>query len=127
MHYYAAPGIKNNIFIPANMTEEIRLQYANQIIESVARYYNVSMERVKGKSREGDLPKVRQISSFYIKKKIPMMRLKEIAGLYGQRYLLKSGFDADHSAIVHNVKTVEGWLKVHDPLEEDVLTIKNLI
>lgn len=126
MIYYAYPGIIDHKFIPANMTQEIRIQYANQIIESVANFYGLTLDQIKGKSREGDIPKACQISSYYIRQKMPILTLKTVASLYGRRYLLKND-DFDHSAIVYNINSVNGWLMVNDPLSEDVFSIKNLI
>ena len=57
--YYSAPGVIKNTFIPSNMTEEIRLQYGKQIIETVARFYVVDVEKVYKKVKTDDLVKVR--------------------------------------------------------------------
>lgn len=125
--YYSYPGLVSNKYIPINMTHEMRLEYANSIIKTVADFYGIEVSDMKGKTRLGDLPYACQIASYYIKEKIPMLRLTQIAELFGKRYLLKDEITADHTAIIYNYKCVKGWLKINDDRAKDVLTIKNLL
>jgi len=125
--YYAYPGIVKTKYIPAQMTSEIRIQYANQIIETVARFYGVEIENLFSKRRGHDLTTVAQVSSYLIKLKIPQMDLVSIAKLFGLRYVCRSGFNYDHSAIIYNRSKVEDFIKINDPIKDDIEKLKMMI
>lgn len=125
--YYAFPGIIDTKFIPANMTQEIRLQYGKQIIETVARFYGVELDNVYSKKRGHDLTTACQVSTYFIKSKMPSLDLISIAKLFGNRYACRSGYNFDHSAIIYNKAKIDGFIKVRDRITEDLETIKNLI
>jgi chromosomal replication initiation ATPase DnaA len=125
MNAYAIPGIRPRVIATTYMNEEQRQAFAKKIIEVVANFYNVKLEKVMKKDRSGDLPKVCQISSYLINKKLPMYKLKEIAAFYGKRYTCAYGID--HSAIIHNKTLVQGWIDVGDALSKDVAHLDVLV
>lgn len=96
-----------------------KTEMAKDIIEIVAKFYNVPIERVVNKGRCGLIPLTRQISSWLIKKKIMGLSLRQISELYGYAYMRRDG-KCDHSAIIHNVNMIEGYMKVNDPIADDV-------
>ena len=127
MTYYAFPGTIDTKFIPANMIQEIRLQYGKQIIETVARFYGVELDNVYSKKRGHDLTTTCQVSTYFIKSKMPSLDLISIAKLFGNRYVCKSGYQYDHSAIIYNKTKIQDFIKVGDAIVDDLETIKNLI
>lgn len=124
MTYYAYPGTKPT-FAQCNMTEKMRLQYGKQIIETVAKYYDVEIEKVYKKVKTDDLVKVRQVSSYLICQRIPNMRLQQVASLFGQRYATVRGYD--HTAVIFNKQKISDLISVNDSVKDDIETIKNLI
>jgi chromosomal replication initiation ATPase DnaA len=111
MNWYVYPGL-NNQRMPKEMPKVLKIQMAKDIIALTADFYKVPLEKIYTKNRSGDLPKVVQVSTYLIYEKVGHLELKLVASLYGDRYLGKWGHD--HSAINHNRKTMEGWVKVND-------------
>jgi chromosomal replication initiator protein len=127
MTYYCYPGVIDSKYIPAQMTAEIRLQYAKQIIETVCNFYGVKKEDVFSKSRKTDLIRAAQVSTYFIKDRMPTLDLITIAGMFGNRYVIKSGYGYDHAAVIYNISKVKGFIKVNDPLKEDIEILKNTL
>lgn len=125
MTYYAAPGVIDKRFIPANLTHEIRIQWAQQIIKTVCIFYNVSLDNLQSKRRTTDLVRACQVSTYFIKNKVQDLSLKQISALFGTRYLGVNGHD--HSAIVHNIAKVNDLLHVGDGIKEDIEQLKKLL
>jgi len=127
MTYYCYPGVIDSKYIPAQMTAEIRLSYAKQIIETVSRFYGVELENLYSKKRGHDLTQAAQVSSYLIKLKIPQMDLVTIAKLFGVRYLCKDLINHDHSAIIYNRDRIADFIKVNDYIVEDIEKLKLII
>lgn len=125
MTYYAAPGIIDKRFIPANMTHEIRIQWAQQIIKTVCIFYNVTIENIQSKRRTTDLVRACQVSTYFIKHKVQDLSLKQTSALFGTRYLGANGHD--HSAIVHNLAKVRDLIHVGDGIKEDIAQLEKLL
>jgi len=125
MNYIAFPGTISRKFIPANMTHEIRLQWAQQILKTVAVFYNVRIEDMQGKRRTTDLVRACQVSTYLIRIKITDLSLKQVSAIFGSRYLGQNGHD--HSAIVHNFAKVNDLISVGDGIQKDIEQLLKLI
>ena len=125
MLYYAVPGLVKNSFIPIKLTQNIRHQYAMQILETVAAFYNEPMKRVTQKIKSSELVTIRQVASYIILDKIPKMSLKEVASLFGDRYLNEKGYD--HSAIIYNDNKVKELIETGDSVIEDIKLINQIL
>lgn len=125
MTYYAFPGCIDKKYIPAQMTHEIRVQFAKQIVKTVAIFYNVSIEAMQGKTRTKDLMRACQVSTYLIRAKIQDLSLKEVSAIFGNRYLGANGHD--HSAIVHNMAKINDYLSIGDSIAQDIEQLKKLI
>ena len=127
MTYYCYPGVIDSKYIPAQMTAEIRLQYAKQIIETVSRFYGIELDALYSKKRGHDLTTVAQMSCYLIGLKIPALNLIQVAKLFGMRYICRSGYNYDHSAIIYNRNKIEDFIKVNDYIKDDIEKLKTMI
>jgi chromosomal replication initiation ATPase DnaA len=127
MTYYCYPGVIDSKYIPAQMTAEIRLQYAKQIIETVARFYGVELENLYSKKRGHDLTTACQMSCYLIGLKIPALNLVQVAKLFGMRYICRSGYNYDHSAIIYNRNKIEDFIKVNDYIKDDIDKLRTMV
>lgn len=119
------PGMISKKYIPIELTHEIRIEWANQIIKTVCVFYNVKQESLMSKSRTIDLVRACQVSSYLIKTKINDLSLKQISALYGSRYYGINGHD--HSAIVHNLSKVKDLISIEDGIKQDIEQLLKLI
>lgn len=125
MNYYCYPGTIRRLYIPAQMTHEIRVQWAQQIIKTVAVFYNVNIESMQGKRRTTDLVRACQVATYLIKTKITDLSLREVSAQFGKRYYGANGHD--HSAIVHNMNKVRDLVSVSDGIQKDIDKLLKLI
>ena len=125
MTYYSAPGVKKVTVCPVEFTEAMKISFAKDIITSVAKFYDVPMDKVMNKGRKGNVPIVRQMSCYIINEKVKGLNLRTISSLFGWAYYNSAGFD--HSAIIHNIKTVKDLLSVNDPIADDYHTLLKII
>lgn len=126
MTYYSALGIKEINVCPVEMTEAMKLETAERIIVRVAKFYDVEIGKVKSKGRSGLVPRVRQIASWMINKKVKGLALKQVSRLFGNAYLQRTG-EYDHTAIIHNIKKVNGWVKVGDSVVQDITNLMAIL
>lgn len=125
MTYYAYPGTIDRKHIPAQMTHEIRVQWAQQIIKTVCVFYDVKVESVMSKCRTTDLIRAAQVATYLIKTKINDLSLKQISSQFGTRYYGANGHD--HSAIVHNLTKVRDLISIGDGIGQDIEKLMKLI
>ena len=119
------PGMISKKYIPIELTHEIRIEWANQIIKTVCVFYNVKHESLMSKSRTIDLVRACQVSTYLIKTKINDLSYKQISALYGSRYYGARGHD--HSAIVHNLSKVKDFISIEDGIKQDIEQLLKLI
>jgi len=90
-----------NIDLVERITKEIirgdREYTPEMIIEKVAAYYSISVEDIKGSSRQKNTALARQISMYLIRKLINMP-LADIGEVMGGK---------DHSTVMHSIKKIE--------------------
>lgn len=107
------------------MSEMKQVEYATDIIEKVATYYEVPLKNIYSKDRHREIVKVCQISTWLILKKMPKMRLIKISEMYGVRYFSKNGYD--HSVVIYNRKSIQGMIDVKDTIFNDVVHLLKII
>ena len=122
--YILAPGIETAYF--DKLVKEMNIETAKSIIKTVAKYYDVPIEKVFKNGRDRPIATVRMVSSWFIRRKVNRLTLRQISELFGLVYYQRNG-KYDHSAIIHNINTVNGWLKVNDPIADDVKTLIKII
>lgn len=95
-NYWIAPSVKG---LTARFTDEEVLYAANEIIEAVCKYFNITIRDLKSQKRDRVLVDPRHICMYIIRMKTPM-QLDRIGKL----------FDRDHTTIMHAVRSVKDQL-----------------
>ena len=107
----------NNGSISVNKTSKLRPTTPKQIIEKVAKYYNLSVKEMCGKSRVSNIKTARQVSMFILSKELNLSTNK-IATEVGVK---------DHTTVMHGIKKIEQDLKLNFNLRDQIEEIKEKI
>ncbi|BCX05568.1 MAG: chromosomal replication initiator protein DnaA [Candidatus Roseilinea sp.] len=86
----------------------------SQVIETVAKYYNISVADMVSPSRNKELVQPRQIAMYLIRQETDAS-LPEIGGLLGGR---------DHTTILHGVERIKDRLETEEQLRRDVMSVR---
>ncbi len=107
----------NNGSINVNRTSNLRPASTKQIVEKVAKYYNLSVKEMCGKSRVANIKTARQITMFLLSKELSLSTNK-IAAEVGVK---------DHTTVMHGIKKIENDLKLNFSLRDQIEEIKEKI
>ena len=86
----------------------------SQVIETVAKFYNISVADMVSPSRNKELVQPRQIAMYLIRQETDAS-LPEIGGLLGGR---------DHTTIIHGVERIKDRLETEEQLRRDVMRVR---
>ncbi|MCS7057154.1 MAG: chromosomal replication initiator protein DnaA [Thermoflexales bacterium] len=86
----------------------------SQVIETVAKYYNISVADMVSPSRNKELVQPRQIAMYLIRQETDAS-LPEIGSLLGGR---------DHTTILHGVERIKDRLETEEQLRRDVMSVR---
>ncbi len=86
----------------------------SQVIETVAKFYSISVPEMVSASRNKELVQPRQIAMYLIRQETDAS-LPEIGGLLGGR---------DHTTIIHGVERVKDRLESEEQLRRDVMSVR---
>ncbi len=86
----------------------------SQVIETVAKYYSISVPEMVSPSRNRELVQPRQVAMYLIRQETDAS-LPEIGGLLGGR---------DHTTILHGVDRVKDRLEAEEQLRRDVMSVR---
>jgi chromosomal replication initiator protein len=86
----------------------------SQVIETVSKYFNISLQELVSASRNKELVVPRQVAMYLIRQETDAS-LPEIGGLLGGR---------DHSTVIHGVERVKERLESEDQLRRDVMSVR---
>ena len=100
------------------MTKSEKEQLSNDIIDTVSKYYGISIKDLKGKCRKRKIVKPRQVIMFLLRTKARMM-LSDIGEVMNR----------DHTTVIHSINCVHNELThpYDDSLEKDLININILI
>lgn len=87
------------------------------ITEKVAKFYNLTVKEMCGKSRVSHIKTARQVAMYLMSKELGMSTTK-IASEVGVK---------DHTTVMHGIKKIEGDLKLNFSLREQVATLREQI
>lgn len=107
----------NNGSININKTSKLRPTSPKQVVEKVAKYYNLSAKEMCGKSRVSNIKTARQVSMFILSKELNLSTNK-IAAEVGVK---------DHTTVMHGIKKIEQDLKLNFILRDQIEEIKEKI
>ena len=100
-----------------NRSNKLRPVSSKQVIEKVAKYYNLSVKEMCGKSRVSNIKTARQIAMFILSKELSMSTTK-IAMEVGVK---------DHTTVMHGIKKIESDLKLNFAIRDQIEEIKEHI
>jgi chromosomal replication initiator protein len=88
-----------------------------RIVETVARYYGVPLDQIKGKARDRQVVLPRQIAMYLMREETeaPLMRIGEALG------------GRDHSTVLHGCEKIEREMAENDDFRRDVGTLRELL
>ncbi len=108
--------IKNGS-ISVNKTSKLRPTSSKQVVEKVAKYYDLSIKEMCGKSRVSNIKNARQVAMFILSKELSLSTNK-IAAEVGVK---------DHTTVMHGIKKIENDLKLNFTLRDQIEEIKERI
>ncbi len=108
--------IKNGS-VNVNHTAKLRPTSSKRIIDKVAKYYQLTTEEMRSKSRVSNIKNARQIAMYLLSKELSMSTTK-IATEVGVK---------DHSTVMHGIKKIENDLKLNFTLRDQIEEIKEKI
>ena len=88
-----------------------------RIVETVARYYGVPLEQIKGKARDRQVVVPRQIAMYLMREETeaPLLRIGEALG------------GRDHSTVLHGCEKIEREMAENDDFRRDVGALRELL
>jgi chromosomal replication initiator protein len=108
-----AKAALKDIIVP----EEKKVISPNMIIDSIASYFNISADDIKGEKRNKKIAYPRQLSMYLIRE-MTNTKLEDIGEILGGR---------DHTTVMHGVKKIESSFSENSSIESDINNIKKMI
>lgn len=103
--------------ISVSKNSKLRPVSSKQIVEKIAKYYNLSVKEMCGKSRVSHIKTARQVAMFILSKELNLSTNK-IAAEVGVK---------DHTTVMHGIKKIEKDLKLNFTLRDQIEEIKEKI
>ncbi|MBR5027125.1 chromosomal replication initiator protein DnaA [Candidatus Saccharibacteria bacterium] len=103
--------------INVNKGSKMRSVSAKRVLDMVAKYYQMSVKDMCGKSRVSNIKTARQVAMFLLSKELSMSTPK-IALEVGVK---------DHTTVMHGIKKIESDLKLNFTLRDQIEEIKEKI
>lgn len=88
-----------------------------QVVEKIAKHYNLSVKEMCGKSRVAHIKTARQVAMFILAEELGMSTTK-IAGEVGVK---------DHTTVMHGIKKIKSDLKLNFGLRDEIAAIREKI
>ena len=98
-------------------TAKLRPTSSKQVIDKVAKYYNLTAKELCSKTRVSHIKTARQVAMFILSKELSMSTTK-IASEVGVK---------DHTTVMHGIKKIESDLKINFALRDQIEEIKEKI
>ncbi|MBQ3352802.1 chromosomal replication initiator protein DnaA [Candidatus Saccharibacteria bacterium] len=103
--------------VNVNRNSKLRPLSPKQIVDKVAKYYNLTTKEMCSKSRVANIKNARQITMFILSKELNLSTNK-IASEVGVK---------DHTTVMHGIKKIEKDLKLNFVLRDQIEEIKEKI
>lgn len=100
--------------VSVNKSSKLRPVSPKQIVEKVAKYYNLPVKELTSKSRVSHIKNARQVAMFIISKELGTSTNK-IAAEVGVK---------DHTTVMHGIRKIENDLKLNFTLRDQIEEIK---
>ena len=103
--------------VSVDKTSKLRPVSPKQVVDKVAKYYDLSVKEMCGKSRVANIKTARQVTMFILSKELNLSTTK-IASEVGVK---------DHTTVMHGIKKIEKDLKLNFVLRDQIEEIKGKI
>ena len=103
--------------VNVNKSSKLRPTSPKQIVEKVAKYYQLTVKDMCSKSRVANIKTARQVAMFILSKELSLSTNK-IASEVGVK---------DHTTVMHGIKKIEKDLKLDFALRDQIEEIKEKI
>lgn len=103
--------------VSVNKTSKLHPTSPKQVVEKVAKYYQLSPKELRSKSRVSNIKTARQVAMYILSKDLKLSTNK-IAAEVGVK---------DHSTVIHGVRKIEQDLKLNFVLRDQIEEIKEKI
>ena len=103
--------------VSVNKSSKLRPVSSKQIVDKVAKYYDLTSKELTSKSRVAHIKNARQVAMFLISKELGLSTNK-IAAEVGVK---------DHTTVMHGIKKIEKDLKLDFALRDQIEAIKEKI
>jgi len=103
--------------VSVNKTSKLRPVSAKQIVDKVAKYYDLTTKEMCSRSRVANIKNARQVAMFILSKELSLSTNK-IASEVGVK---------DHTTVMHGIKKIEQDLKLNFILRDQIEEIKERI
>lgn len=107
----------NNGSVTMSRPSKMHTASPKQVVEKVAKYYQLSVKEMCGKSRVSNIKNARQVAMYILSKELSLSTPK-IADEVGVK---------DHTTVMHGVKKIEKDLKLNFQLRDQIEGIKEKI
>ena len=104
----------NNGSVLVSHSTKLRPLAPKQVVEKVAKYYNLTTKEMCGKSRVSNIKNARQVAMYILNKDLSLSTPK-IAAEVGVK---------DHTTVMHGIKKIEHDLKLNFALRDQIEEIK---
>ena len=106
-----------NGYVSVNRGTKIHTTTPKQVVEKVAKYYQLTVKEMCGKSRVANIKTARQVAMFILAKELAMSTTK-IANEVGVK---------DHTTVMHGISKIEDDIKLNFALRDQIEEIKEKI
>ncbi len=107
----------NEGYVSTNKTTHNKVVSPRQVVEKVAKYYQLTAKEMCGKSRVAHIKNARQVAMYILSKNL---------GMSTPKIALEVGVK-DHTTVMHGIKKIEADLKLNFNLRDQVAAIKEKI
>lgn len=110
-------GLINDGYVKTQNIARTRTVTPKRIVERVAKYYDLTVKEMCGKSRVAHIKNARQLTMYLLSEELQMSTPK-IAAEVGVK---------DHTTVMHGIKRIKGELKLNFSLRDQVAEIRGEI
>lgn len=107
----------NEGYVNTNSTPRTKSVAPRQVVEKVAKHYQLSVKEMCGKSRVSHIKNARQVAMYILSKEL---------GMSTPKIALEVGVK-DHTTVMHGIKKIEADLKLNFTLRDEISAIKEVI
>ena len=107
----------NNGAVNVSHTTKLRPTSPKRIVDKVAKYYQLSTNELKSKSRVANIKNARQVAMYLLHEELSLSTTK-IATEVGVK---------DHSTVIHGINKIKNDLKLNFVLRDQIAEIKEKV